>query len=151
VADQAEWAVRGRLDSRQAGRALASDSLALREGQLSELPSGRRYFEERRIRASVDNELSLWLDETCRQVATDLMKQASDFRASSLPPREAAGSPIEVVLNWAFLLPNSASAAFRARIDQVNENYTQRGLVFELSGPWPPYRFVPPLSMGAAP
>ena len=79
VADQAEWSVRGLLDRRQAGQALTSASLAAREGQLAALPAGRRYFEEQRIRAGAEKELSLWLNETRRQVASDLMKQASDF------------------------------------------------------------------------
>ena len=151
VADQAEWSVRGLLDRGQAGQALTSASLAAREGRLSALPAGRRYFEEQRIRAGAEKELRLWLNETRRQVASDLMKQASDFCECPVVPREAPESGIEVVLNWAFLLPKSANATFRTRIDRVNESHAMRGLVFELSGPWPPYRFVPPLSMGATP
>jgi hypothetical protein len=60
---------------------------------------------------------------------------------------ELANGEPEVVLNWACLLPQGATAAFRARIDQLNMDHSTTGLVLELSGPWPPYRFVPPLSM----
>ena len=115
------------------------------------LPPGIRYFQEQRIRAGGEKELSLWLNETCRQVASDLMKQASDFCECPVMPRETPESGIEVVLNWAFLLSRSATTAFRAQVDQLNANRGTKGLVFELSGPWPPYRFVPALSMGAAP
>ncbi len=149
VADQEEWSVRGLLDRKQAGRALTSASLTAQEAQLEARPPGRRYFEEQRIRAGAEKELSLWLNETRRQVASDLIKQASDFRDCPEAPREPPESGIEVVLNWAFLLPKSAMPAFRARIDQVNEKHAMGGLVLELSGPWPPYRFVPPLSQGA--
>jgi hypothetical protein len=151
VAEQEEWSVRGLLDKRQAGRALTSASLAAQEAQLAALPPGRRYFEEQRIRAGAEKELSLWLKETRRQVASHLIKQASDFCEGPKVPREPPESGIEVVLNWAFLLPKSATPAFRAQIDQLNANHAPKGLVFGLSGPWPPYRFVPPLSMGATP
>ncbi len=151
VADQEEWSVKGLLDRTQAGEALISASLAAQQDELAALPPGTRYFQEQRIRAAAEKELSLWLDDTCRQVASDLMKQASDFRECQVVPREPPESGTEVVLDWAFLLPRGATAAFRSRIDQMNEKHATRGLVFELSGPWPPYRFVPPLSMGTAP
>jgi hypothetical protein len=151
VVDQEEWSIKGLLDRKQAAQALMSASLAAQQGQLATLPPGTRYFQEQRIRSAAEKELSLWLNETCQQVASDLRKQASDFRECQVVPREPPESGSEVVLNWAFLLPRGATAAFRLRIDQVNENHATRGLVFELSGPWPPYRFVPPLSMGTAP
>jgi len=151
VAEQEEWSVRGLLDRRQAGRALMSASLAAQEAQLAALLPGRRYFEEQRIRAGAEKELSLWLKEARRQTASHLMKQASDFCDCASVPLEPPESGIEVVVNWAFLLPKGATPAFQVRIDQMNEKHAMRGLVLELSGPWPPYHFVPPLSMGAAP
>ena len=151
VADQEEWSIKGLLDRTQAGQALISASLAAQQEQLAALPPGTRYFQEQRIRSAAEKELSLWLNETCRQVASHLMKQASDFRECPVVPRQPPESGTEVLLNWAFLLRRGVAAAFRLRIDQVNEKHGTRGLVFELSGPWPPYRFVPPLSMGTAP
>lgn len=151
VADQEEWSIKGLLDRKQALQALMSGSLAAQQVQLAALPPGTRYFQEQRIRSAAEKELSRWLNETCRQVASDMRKQASDFRECQVVPREPPESGTEVVLNWAFLLPRSATTAFRLRIDRVNETHATPGLVFELSGPWPPYRFVPPLSMGTAP
>src|SRR5208337_3021735 len=117
VAEQEEWSVRGLLDRRQAGHALTSASLAAQEAQLAALPPGRRYFAEQQIRAGAEKELSLWLEETRWQVTRNLMKQASDYCECPGVPRESPESGIEVVLNWAYLLPKSATAAFQARID----------------------------------
>jgi hypothetical protein len=151
VADQEEWSVRGLLDRRQAGQALSSTRLAEQETQLAALPPGTRYFREQRIRQTSEKELSLWLKETYRQVASDLMKSASDFRECRVVPFERPESGIEVVLNWALLVPRDATAALRSRIDQLNAHHAPEGLAFGLSGPWPPYRFVPPLPMAGAP
>ena len=146
VADQEEWSIKGLLDRKQAGQALMSARLAAQQEQLAALPPGTRYFQEQRIRAAAEKELSLWLNETCQQVASDLRKQASDFRECQVVPREPPESGTEVVLNWAFLLPRSSTPAFHAQVDQLNARLAPKGLVFEPSGPWPPYRFVPPLS-----
>jgi hypothetical protein len=149
VADQDEWSVKGLLDRKQAGQALISESITAQQAQLAPLPPGTRYFQEQRIRAGAEKELSLWLSQTCRQIASDLREQASDFCVCPVVPCEPPESEIEVVVNWAFLLPKNSTTAFRARIDELNANHAPQGLIFELSGPWPPYRFVPPLSMGA--
>lgn len=150
VANQDEWSVKGLLDRKRAGRTLMSENMAAHQPQLDALPPGTRYFQEQRIRAGAEKELSLWLNRTCRQVASDLMARTPDFCECPVVPCEPPESGIEVVVNWALLLPKSSTTAFRARIDQLNANLAPQGLVFELSGPWPPYRFVPPLSMGAA-
>ena len=148
VADQEEWSIKGLLDRKQAGQDFVSTSLAAQQEQLAALPPGTRYFQAQRIRSAAAKALSLWLNEACRQVASELQEVASDFRECPIVPCEPLESGSEVVLNWAFLLRKGATAAFRSRIDAVNERHATRGLAFELSGPWPPYRFVPPLSVG---
>jgi hypothetical protein len=151
VTGQDEWSVKGLLDRRRAAANLLSTSLASGQEQLATLSPGKRYFEEQRMRAATERELSLWLKETCRQVASSLMSQASNFCECPVVLHETAEVGVEQVLNWAFLLPRSATRAFRAQISEVNAHHAQHGLAFELSGPWPPYRFVPPLVREGAP
>jgi hypothetical protein len=146
VTNHQEWSVKGLLDRKEAEQAAMTASLAVQEAQLAVLPPGIRYFQEKRVRAGAEKDLNLWLNEICRQVADDLLKQASDFRECPVVPREPQEAGIEVVLNWAFLLPRSSTPAFHAQVDQLNARLAPKGLVFEPSGPWPPYRFVPPLS-----
>ena len=150
VANQEEWSVKGLLDRTQAGRALTSARLAAQQGQLATLPPGTRYFQQQRLRSAAEKELSLWLNATCQQIASELQKQAADFRECPLVPRQPPESGTEVVLDWALLLPRGGTAALRLLIDRVNAQHATSGLVFELSGPWPPYRFVPPLAIEAA-
>ncbi|MBZ5513733.1 MAG: GvpL/GvpF family gas vesicle protein [Acidobacteriia bacterium] len=151
VTGQEEWSVRGLLRRKQAGEALIAASQVAQEAELATLPPGTRYFQEKHIRAEAEKGLSRWLDETCREAANTLLKQASDFRECQVLPLEPPESGAEVVLNWAFLLPRDAAAAFRTLVKGLSSRLAPQGLVFELSGPWPPYRFVPPLTMGTAP
>jgi hypothetical protein len=151
VSGQDEWSVKGLLDRERAEQSLTSSNLAAGQEHLATLSPGRRYFEEQRIRAATERELSLWLKETCRQVASGLISQASNFCECPVVLRETVENGVELVLNWAFLLPRSAVTAFRAQISEVNAHHARNGLSFELSGPWPPYRFVPPLAMEGSP
>jgi hypothetical protein len=151
VVDQREWSVKGLLDRKRALQVLISTSRAAQEKQLAALPAGTRYFGEQRIRQDAEKELSLWLNQTCSRVVSDLRNYASDFRECQVVSGEAAESGATEVVNWAFLLPASATAAFRECLDRVNLDFEPQGLLYILSGPWPPYRFVPSLSIGKAP
>ncbi|HEY5177531.1 MAG TPA: GvpL/GvpF family gas vesicle protein [Terriglobales bacterium] len=146
VADRREWSVKGWFDRKQAQRALTSTRLAEQQKQLGALPPGTRHFAEQRIGRDIARELSIWLDETCRTVASDLTSYASDSRECAVGPRAHLESGIDEVLNWAFLLPDSAIAPFREQVTQANLHYQAQGLSLQLSGPWPPFRFVPALS-----
>ncbi|MGA3052729.1 MAG: GvpL/GvpF family gas vesicle protein [Candidatus Korobacteraceae bacterium] len=151
VADHGEWSVKGCLDRKQALQGLTSIRLTAEQNRLSALPPGTRHFAEQHICRDIERGLSLWLDETSRTVASDLTGYASDFRECGLSPRAHPESGAEEVLNWAFLLPESAIAAFQERVQRANQDYRPRGLTLQLSGPWPPFRFVPAMSSTGAP
>ena len=151
VTGHREWSVRGLLNRTLAQQHVLSSCLAAQQEQLSAMAEGMRYFVEQRIRNHAQTELSGWLEQTSRQVACDLAGQALEFRECKVVSREGTENGVEEVLNWAFLLPSSAITAFQQSLDRINLEWGQQGLWFELSGPWPPYRFVPALSMAATP
>lgn len=144
VADKEEWAVKGLLDRDKAREKLFSTILAAHEGDLSSSP-GTHYFQEQRIRAEVEKELSTWLKVVLTRIASDIARHASDFSERRPLSQEVTGKDMDMVLNWAFLVPRNAMAGFRAEIDRANSDQARQGLVFELSGPWPPYSFCPSL------
>ena len=147
VVDMEEWAVKGLLDRAKAKEELLAKILAREAGRLASLSPGMRYFQEQRILAGVEKELNGWLKEVCEKAAMDLRRYASDFCERKVLSRKAAESDGDMVLNWAFVVPRRAMADFRAKIDWVNADEAQHGLVFKLSGPWPPYSFSPSLEV----
>jgi hypothetical protein len=151
VAEHGEWSVKGLFDRRQALRSLTSAHLEDMTELLSTMSPGTRHFAEQRISRDAETELRQWLDQTSRIVASGLMPCAADFRECETSSQAPSESGLEEVLNWAFLLTDSAIAQFQAEVDQANRDYQSQGLLFELSGPWPPYRFVPALSAAVAP
>ena len=151
VTGHGEWSVKGLFDRKLAQQAVLSSFLSAQQEQLSELSEGMRYFAEQRIRNGAQRELSGWLEQTSRQMAQDLARHALEFRECAVVSHERSENGVEEVLNWAFLLPRSAMTAFQQHLDRANLDFGPRGLLFELSGPWPPFRFVPALSMATIP
>ena len=145
VAGHGEWSVRGALNRQLAQQTAVSSCLAGQHEQLSAMAEGTRYFAEQRIRNRADDELRDWLQQTSLQLAQDLAAHAVEFRECKILSRERSEDGVEEVLNWAFLLPDAARTAFQRRLDRANLDCGPRGLWFELSGPWPPFRFVPAL------
>ena len=150
VADHGEWSVKGRFDRKQAQAAVMSPSLTAQQEELSTLPPGKRHFAEQRLRRDIDIELSAWLERTGRNLAADLTTYASDFRECAVAPGAHSNGGIAEVSNWAFLLPKAAIVPFQESVERANLNYQSQGLRLQLSGPWPPFRFVPVLSATGA-
>ncbi len=129
MVDKEEWAVKGLLDRTAAIDKLAAEQIA--QAQLSEAP-GKRYFQERRIRMAAEKQVNSWLKQVCTEIADELKSLAVDFSKRQV-------LDTEMVVNWAFLVPSHQVTEFCAKIEQLNVKYA--GLVFEYSGPWPPYSF----------
>jgi hypothetical protein len=53
--------------------------------------------------------------------------------------------PEKMVWNGAFLLSASQQRPFRTACEGFRARLAPRGLLLELSGPWPPYHFCPAL------
>ena len=62
-------------------------------------------------------------------------------------PSDLTGRTEEMVFNAAFLLPASVQAGWLATVRNVGLDVRNKGLMLEVSGPWPPYHFCPSLEL----
>lgn len=146
VMDREEVAVKGFLDRTKAKKELLARELSRQKKNLTLLSPGKRYFEEQRIQSNVDKELNIWLKGICNDIAHDLNHYASNFSERTILSRDATGMDMDMILNWSFLVPSEIMAAFRHRVQKANKEHERHhGLLFTLSGPWPPYSFCPTL------
>ena len=144
VSDTEEWSVKGLLNREKAAQKQFRRMLAGQADHLSSLP-GARYLEQQRIRAAAGQELNQRLKEVNEGVAYDLSRIAIDWAVRKTLPRKATGGEREMIVNWAFLVPTNVRADLCARVDRANAECADFELVFDLSGPWPPYSFCPVL------
>ncbi len=130
LAFQEKWVVKGTVLKAQTNLGLAPPAVS---GKLLPSPLRRR--------PSRETVLNYWWEEACDQVVEELRGYAADFRRR--PVRHDAANGREMVVNAAFLLPRNVVVDFKARLKIANARFASRGLVFEVTGPWPPYCFCP--------
>lgn len=95
------------------------------------------------------------LDRQVREVARSLMAELADDVRTALersvlevvthPPqnRELSGHEGEMLLNAACLVDSSRVDALRELVTALEDRHHELGARVELTGPWPPYNFVP--------
>lgn len=147
---QREWAVKGLLDRGQALQGPGSPGQPAADERAPAASPGARYFEEKRIQAQWQRDFNLRLKEFCRRAAAALAEHAGSFRERKVLAPVTAETDAEVVWNWAFLVSPAALDEFRECLARLNRGAAFPGLILTLTGPWPPYSFVPDLSVGAA-
>jgi hypothetical protein len=149
LGDQREWAVKGLLDRGRAREGPGAPDGPAADERAPAASPGARYFEEKRIQAQWEREFNLRLKEFCRRAAAALAEHAGSFRERKVPAPVTAETDAEAVLNWAFLVSPAALDEFRGCLERLNGGEAFPGLALTLTGPWPPYSFVPDLSAGA--
>ncbi len=143
AADKREWAVKGYMDSQKSIDRLREK--IVRESKDLPRSPGARYLAEKRLRGSISDRLQEWLAEILTNANRILVPAAVEFRERKILPETGAERPGEMVSNWAFLIPKKGESKFENKLETLNKEYEQEGITFQLSGPWPPFSFIPPL------
>jgi hypothetical protein len=147
-----EWAVKLLVDGdalTKAARAL-SDEVAGLEDDASGHSEGGAYMLRRRIDRHVRDRAATLASDTAEEVHARLESWAID--AVTRPPqnRELSGHEGEMLLNGAYLVEAERVDGLRELVAELERDYGALGARIELSGPWPPYNFVP-AGTGTAP
>ena len=101
--------------------------------------SGRAYLEARRGEQRRREELTASSSRLAAELHVRLLSAAEDGVVLDLQSREAAGRNEEMLFNGAYLV--SDRGHFEQTLGSVARE--QGELQLELTGPWPPYNFVP--------
>lgn len=103
--------------------------------------AGQRYLLERKIAERAKTSVRAVSQRMAREVYDALRKVARDAVSRPLTP-DASRTDVTLVLNAAFLVDRSKVDAFRAAVGAYVREHEPNGLVFDFTGPWPPYNFV---------
>ncbi|MGI5176701.1 GvpL/GvpF family gas vesicle protein [Dactylosporangium sp. CA-152071] len=109
--------------------------------------AGTAYLERRRAELSARDRRH---DEAARDADAahaELARRADGAHRHAPQDRRLTGEPEAMVLNGAYLVPNERAAAFATAVDALAARYPT--ITLRLTGPWPPYSFVP--ALGAEP
>jgi hypothetical protein len=143
-----EWTLKGILDKQKAKADMMAAKLQELEATYTSLPPGQRYFQEQRIKNSVEKDMSLRLRDMAKDIIRAMETVSLDFCERRLISRDVSGSDGDMFFHGAFLIDRGAVADMQALIAAWNRTNESRGLQVELSGPWPLYSFAPALHNG---
>jgi hypothetical protein len=114
---------------------------ALRE-EIAGKSNGVAYFARKKLDATISEEVERLSDE-CAQSSHDCLAAcAAEARVTPLQSKGVTGRDEEMVLNGAYLVAEDKMASFRSELENLENEYSHLGLIYELTGPWPPYNFV---------
>lgn len=146
LAGRQEWGAKVLIDPELAGRAVRSQGGG---DAVEDDGSGAAYM----LRRREEREQREQADALAANVAELVHGRLGELSLAAVtrPPqnRSLSGHEGSMVLNAAYLVDAAQVDELRARANDLNAAYADIGARIELTGPWPPYNFVPGAS-GAA-
>jgi hypothetical protein len=141
-----EWALKVFVDRDQAAASVAASASD------DEAPvSGTAYLKQKQREQQARTTVDSWLQEVSNTMHTKLRKTAVREVEVLDPSRAVLAAPDEALaFNWALLVDRAQRDALRTQVRHFEDEYSERGLSFRLTGPWPPYTFRPLISSADA-
>jgi gas vesicle protein GvpL/GvpF len=140
----AEWGVKAWVDEDVLRRRLEEDDQELRRGRNeidTAATAGRRYLlEKKHQRRLGESAAELAYERACAAHATlaGVAREACVDRPTGLEET----SERRAVLRASYLVDDTCLDGFRAAVEEAGARDAEIGLVYTVSGPWPPYSFV---------
>ena len=137
LAGAVELGVNAYLDRQRFRAQLAAERGIAEE----EETTGRAYMQRRALERQLDASVGSFAAKVADDAHERLAARATDARANPVRPSVDDGRR-EMILNGAYLVANGSEDTFRATASELEAQYADDGVVFELTGPWPPYNFA---------
>ena len=109
--------------------------------------SGREYLLRRQREREAAEAAARFKAESAQASHEVLAAAAEEARANPPQPPELSGRADEMLLNGAYLVRRDDGRLAEA-VAELESRFGPRGVTYELTGPWPPYNFVPPEVVG---
>jgi hypothetical protein len=145
LAGRQEWGVKLIVDEdrlAEEARSRSTEATTLQD-ELGARTGGGAYMLRRRLERHVREAVDVLGAELAEQLHAQLQDWASD--AVVLPPQnpELSGHEGRMLLNGAYLVDAERVTGLRELVADLEERQRALGARIELTGPWPPYNFVP--------
>lgn len=143
VEDRVELGVKAYVDRDRFAETATRRNESIRElsQRVSQAEGGRAYLEGRRLEQLVSDELAHFRVDVAAGLHERLLAAAEDGVPLDLQRPEVSGREEEMLFNGAYLVADPSR--FEQELSGLADRYREDGIEIELTGPWPPYNFVP--------
>jgi hypothetical protein len=135
---RAEWGVKVFVAPEALERAAAEGA----GGGPDALQPGAAYMARKREQARAREGAQELGDQWAQQIHGRLSQEASEALLNPLQRREVSGHDGEMLLNGVYLVEDAEIDRFRELVEDLRQDYREREVAIELTGPWPAYNFV---------
>jgi hypothetical protein len=136
IAGRAEWGVRIRFDESRAKEVVAAETRAVGGDGKS---AGTNFLLRKKLEQEASRTLAARLRTEADEAFAELSAEAAEAVRREAPTPEAGA---RLLLDAAFLVPESHTAEFEGAVARCAERLTARACEVTLTGPWPPYHFI---------
>jgi hypothetical protein len=105
-------------------------------------PDGRAYLARRQAQRGMRDERHRLLLEISQEVHDRLTELSVDSSTDPPQQRELSGHEGEMILNGAYLVDDTGVEAFEQAGDELTGRHADKGVVVQITGPWPPHHFI---------
>ena len=145
LAGREEWGVKLLVDRdalESAARARSTEAAALEE-EMDARTGGGAYMLKRRLDRHLREVADSLADELADDVHARLQDWASDAVLNRPQNRDLSRHEGEMLLNAAYLVETAKVERLHELVAELETRHGELGARLELTGPWPPYNFVP--------
>jgi hypothetical protein len=112
------------------------------ESETSDVAPGRAYLERRLSDQRRSEERARLASKIAERAHARLLSEAEAGVLLRVHSEDVSGRSDDMLLNGAYLVGAQSRGPSRV-VDELRREFGTLGITFELSGPWPPYNFVP--------
>ena len=147
IRDKEEWGVKVYADAKALRRLVANTSVPIQEldRRMSSGTPGAAYLLQRKREQLMQQEARSLYEHLADEIYQAVLSWSVEGKSNRCLSQQATGKTQDMILNAAFLIIRSEVESFKQRIDILAAAPPRNHLLFEISGPWPPYNFCPTL------
>jgi len=141
--DKKEWGLKIYCNSGYFKDALCAENERIKEKDKEIMGAGKgtAYFLKKKKDEIIKDIINEKISEYTKDCFERLKITAVDTKINKILPKEVTEKKEDMVLNAAFLINNKRIKEFESVLVYLKAKYTDKGLIFDCTGPWPPYNF----------
>lgn len=139
-----EWGLKIYCDMERLKEAIGKEDAEVlkMEEEINSSSPGKAFLLKKKKEELIKDALNKRINEYGQESFETLKDLSIEARINKLLPKEVTEREDEMILNAAFLIDKNKVSEFIQATGVLKGKYTNKGLNFDCTGPWPPYNFI---------